>query len=134
MSCLRLPAALEAPTKQNGNRIHDKQKHQQDNDCTGCTLDESGIATLGPVVDLDRQCGDAGSKNPSGGAAGYSRTNATMPIKSKGAVSPNAWARPMMAPVRIPGSRERQHMMENGLHFRGPEFQAPRHGSMAEPI
>ena len=47
-----------------------------------------------------------GSKTPSGDSAGYSRTKATIPINSKGAVSPSAWARPRITPVKIPGAAE----------------------------
>jgi len=35
---------------------------------------------------------------------GMSTMKATMPIISSGAVSPKAWAMPMMVPVSIPGS------------------------------
>ena len=40
---------------------------------------------------------------------------ATMPIISSGAVSPSAWAMPMIVPVRMPGMRQRQHMVEHRL-------------------
>ncbi len=41
-----------------------------------------------------------------------------MPIISSGADSPSARAMPMMAPVSIPGMRQRQHVVGNGLHLR----------------
>ena len=62
-------------------------------------LDEAALGRGRPHVDLHRQrrgrCRAA--------MAGYSTTKATMPIISSGAVSPSAWARPMMVPVRMPG-------------------------------
>ena len=51
---------------------------------------------------------------PPGGAA----MKARMPIISSGAVSPSARAMPMIVPVRMPGKRQRKHVLEGHLHLR----------------
>ena len=57
-----------------------------------------------------------------------------MPIIKSGAVSPRAWAMPMMVPVSMPGKGQGQGVVQSAhWSVRGPDARRPPRGSRAAP-
>ena len=99
-----------------------KEDQQHDDRARG-PFDEGRVAARCPGVDLHRQGGGGVEQALQRRRRDSRRTKATMPISSSGAVSPSAWARPMIVPVRMPGIGQRQHMVEHRLHLRRADAQ-----------
>ena len=54
-----------------------------------------------------------------------STTNATIPINISGAVSPNAWANPIIVPDKVPGSANGTTWWKTDWNLDAPTARAP---------
>ena len=59
------------------------------------------------------------------GLAGISTTNATIPININGAVSPKAWANPMIVPDKVPGKAKGTTWWKTDWNLDAPTANAP---------